>query len=103
MKNHRLDHNTIELSNNNEVNDFFETDREQAELKRSIELISIYLINLFYISPYEKGLVFLLCGEFQKNNKKALNVWINKRLSEENKNDVDYWKYELEKSLSELY
>lgn len=103
MRNHSLDHNAIEFNNNKEVSGFFETEREQAERKRTIKLIFIYLINLFHIPPHDKGLVILLCGEFQKNNEEALKVWIDKRLSEENKNDVDYWKYELEKSLSELY
>lgn len=103
MKNERLNNNIIELNDNKKVSCFFETEQEQSQRKRTIELISIYLINFFHIVPSDKGLVILLSGEFQKNNEEALKVWIKNRLSKENMSDVDYWNSELERVLSVLY
>lgn len=103
MKNERSNKNIIQLNDNKELSCFFETEQEQTQRKRTIELISIYLINLFHIVPSDKGLVFLLCGEFQQNNEAALKIWIKNKLSEENISDVDYWHCELERVLSALY
>ncbi len=57
MKNERLNNNIIELNDNKKVSCFFETEQEQSQRKRTIELISIYLINFFHIVPSDKGML----------------------------------------------